>query len=209
MPAFTVRSLLPVFLIALLGSTVLPVQAENIPLTHPTVELVKQYFRHVVNEDWKAAAGMLKPASIERKKRRMVELIKRTRTITEETEMLARLGVKDIREVEAMSVEDFYAAERKGLSGERNDSATEAIRKQKQESLKVNVLGIIGENKNTIVHLAVRTSQHVLDQQIDELIFLSFEQDAEDSKKWYIVPDMQLPVSTPLKAADAAAGEKK
>jgi hypothetical protein len=177
----------------------------SLPMTHPTVELVKQYFRHVVNEDWKAAAAMLKPSSIERKKRRMIEIIKRTRTITEETEMLSRLGVKDIREVEAMTVADFYAAERKGLS-DRNDETTETIRKQKQESLKVNVLGIIGENKDTMAHLAVRTSQQVMDQQIDELIFLSFEQDPTDSKKWYIVPDMQLPVNTPI--AEKAAGDE-
>lgn len=177
-------------------------------MTHPTVALVNQYFRHVVNEDWKAAAAMLKPASIERKKRRMIEIIKRTRTISEETELLARLGVKDIRDVEAMSVEDFYAAERRGLS-ERTDETTEAIRKQKQESLKVTVLGIIGENKDTIAHLAVRTSQQVLDQQIDELIFLSFEQDAADSKKWYIVPDMQLPVNTPIAEKEAGGEAKK
>lgn len=205
---FSSRKLLPFMMAVFVGLIVPPAKAENLPLTHPTAELVKQYFRHVVNEDWKAAAGMLKPASIERKKRRMIEVIKRTRTITEETELLARLGVKDIRDVEAMSVEDFYAAERKGLS-ERNDSATEAIRKQKQDTLKVNVLGIIGESNGTIAHLAVRTSQQVMDQQIDELIFLSFEQDPNDSKKWYIVPDMQLPVNTPLTKTEAPAGGKK
>ncbi len=195
-------------LLAVIGLITPDLAASNLPLTHPTAELVNQYFRHVVNEDWKAAAAMLKPASIERKKRRMIEIIKRTRTISEETEMLARLGVKDIRDVEAMTVEEFYAAERKGLS-DRSDATSDAIRKQKQESLKVNVLGIIGENKDTIAHLAVRTSQQVLDQQIDELIFLSFEQDPTDPKKWYIVPDMQLPVNTPLAEKAKAEEEKK
>jgi len=195
-------------LLAAIGLAAPELGASSLPLTHPTVELVNQYFRHVVNEDWKAAASMLKPASIERKKRRMIEIIKRTRTISEETEMLARLGVKDIRDVEAMTVEEFYAAERKGLS-ERSDATSEAIRKQKQDSLKVTVLGIIGENKDTIAHLAVRTSQQVLDQQIDELIFLSFEQDPANAKKWYIVPDMQLPVNTPLAEKGKAEEEKK
>lgn len=193
-------------ILATLGLFTAQLTGTALPMSHPTVELVNQYFRHVVNEDWKAAATMLKPASIERKKRRMIEIIKRTRTISEETEMLARLGVKDIREVEAMTVEDFYAAERRGLTA-RNDETTEAIRKQKQASLKVTVLGVIGENKDTVAHLAVRTSQQVLDQQIDELIFLSFEQDPTDKKKWYIVPDMQLPVNTPL--GDAKSAEEK
>ena len=50
--------------------------AENLPMTHPTVELVKKYFTLVVEQDWKGAAKMIRPESIERKKRETVAIIK-------------------------------------------------------------------------------------------------------------------------------------
>ena len=170
---------------------------------HPTVALVNTYFKHVVDEDWKAAAAMLSPASLERKKIKALELVKRAPTMTAESEMLGQLGVKELKDLEAMSATDFYAAERSGVA--RKDEKSEAIRKQKQESLKVNVLGVILEQKGAIAHLAVRTSQAVLDKQIEELIFISFQQDEADKTKWFIVPDMQMPVTTPLPGAEGAA----
>ncbi|MBL9115726.1 MAG: hypothetical protein JNJ83_12025 [Verrucomicrobiaceae bacterium] len=170
---------------------------------HPTVALVNTYFKHVVDEDWKAAAAMLSPASLERKRVKALDLVKRAPTMTAESEMLAQLGVKELKDLEAMSPLDFYAAERSGVA--RKDEKSEAIRKQKQESLKVNVLGVILEQKGSIAHLAVRTSQAVLDKQIEELIFISFQQDEADKTKWFIVPDMQMPVTTLLPGAEGAA----
>jgi hypothetical protein len=170
---------------------------------HPTVALVNQYFKHVVDEDWKAAAAMLSPTSLDRKKQKALDVVKRAPTMTAEAEMLEQLGVKELKELEAMSPMDFYAAERIGVS--RKDERSDAIRKQKQDSLKVDVLGVIPEQAGSIVHLAVRTSQAVLDKKIEELIFISFQQDADDKKKWFIVPDMQMPVTTALEGAAAPA----
>ena len=172
--------------------------ADDSAKSHPTVALTKQYFQFVVNEDWKSAASMLNPVSLERKKRRAVELIKRAPTMTAEAEMLGQLGVKDVGEIEKMSVIDFYTAERSGVT--KRDEKGDSLRKQKQDSLQVNVLGVILEKEGTIAHLAVRTSQNVLDKKIDELIFISYQQDEADKSKWYIVPDMQVPVTTPLNA---------
>ena len=200
------QKLLPL-LTVICGGLLLPVSpasADALSNDHPTVALVNTYFRHVVDEDWAAAAEMLNPTSIQRKQQRAIDLVKRAPTISAETEMLSSLGVKDIRELETMTPAQFYAAERNGLS--KRDDRTDTIRKQKQESLKVNVLGVIGEKAkdNKVVHLAVRTSQSVLDKTIDELIFISFQQDEKDSKKWFIVPDMQAPVTTEKAATEGA-----
>ena len=193
MPLFTA--------IMLMGG--LPANAENLPMTHPTVELVKKYFTLVVDQDWKGAAKMIRPESIERKKRETIAIIKSAPTMSEEAAMLSKIGVKDLPELEKMSVEDFYVADRQSFhtSSRSNDE----ILKQKKQSLKINVLGAIGEEG--IAHLAVRTSQEVMDQRIDELFFISFVQEKDDLTKWLIAPDMSRPVTTPLKGAegDAAA----
>ncbi len=175
-------------------------RAENLPLTHPTVELVKKYFTLVVEQNWKGAAKMIRPESIERKKRETVAIIKSAPTMSEEAAMLAKIGVKDLGELEKMSVEEFYIADRQSFhSPSRNN---DEILKQKKQSLKINVLGVIGEQDDTIAHLAVRTSQEVMDQRIDELFFISFIKDKTDSSKWLIAPDMSRPVTTPLKPAE-------
>ena len=71
--------------------------------------------------------------------------------------------------------------------------------------MKVDVLGVVGEQKGSVAHLAVRTSQEVMDQRINELFFISFTQDEADKTKWQIAPDMQRPVTEPLAKEGAAA----
>jgi hypothetical protein len=171
-------------------------EAATLTNDHPTVALVQKYFKHVVDEDWKAAAAMLSPDSLERKKQKALDVVRRAPTMSVEAEMLAQLGLKELKQLETMSPSEFYSAERSGVAkgGEKAD----AIKKQKQDSLKVVVLGVIGEQNDTVVHLAVRTSQSVLDKSIEELIFISFRQNPEDKANWMIVPDMQVAVTRPL-----------
>ncbi len=207
MSHFCQNSIISLLLLACTAVLAPIAAAESTTKDHPTVALVNEYFRHVVDEDWKAAAAMLNPASLERKKRKAVELVRRAPTMSAEAEVLAQLGAKDVRELENMTNEEFYAAERSGVS--KRDTKGDTIRKQKQDSLKVTVLGIILEQKDTIAHLAVRTSQDVLEKRIDELIFISFAQDQADKKKWYIVPDMQLPVTSPIPVPTEAAPASK
>ena len=180
-------------------------KADNLPMTHPTVDLVKKYFRYVIEQNWHEAAKMIRPSSIERKKRETIAIVKSAPTMSEEAAMLGRLGVKDLKELEKMSVEDFYVADRQSF--QRPQSSNEEVQKQKRESLKVNVLGVVGEQDNKIIHLVVRTSQEVIDQRIDEIFFISFTQDDTDPTKWVIAPDIQRPVTEPLKtpAKPAAA----
>ena len=189
------------------------VRAENLPLTHPTVELVKKYFQLVVEQDWKTAAKMIRPASIERKKRETLAIIKSAPTMSEEAAMLGKLGVKDIKSLENMSAEDFYVADRQSFhSPARNEDEKERQKKvqdQKKSSLKIEVLGVIGEQGGKVAHLAVRTSQDVIDQRINELFFISFIQDEKDPTKWLIAPDMQRPVTEPLGGAAAPASDAK
>ena len=80
---------------------------------------------------------------------------------------------------------------------------------QKKSSLKIEVLGVIGEQGGKVAHLAVRTSQDVIDQRINELFFISFIQDEKDPTKWLIAPDMQRPVTEPLGGAAAPASDAK
>jgi hypothetical protein len=186
-----------------------PAQAENLPSDHPTVELVKKYFQYVVEQNWKDAATMIRPSSIERKKKETIAIIKSASTMSEEAAMLAKLGVKDLRELEKMSVEEFYVADRQSFHNLARNN--EEILKQKKASLKVDVLGVVGEQNGAVAHLAVRTSQEVMDQRINELFFISFTQDTADKSKWQIAPDMQRPVTEPVNkdGAAAPATEKK
>lgn len=195
------RSILFLTAVALLSAT--PLRAGNLPENHPTVDLVKKYFGFVIDQNWKEAAAMIRPSSIERKKRETVAIIKSAPTMSEEAAMLAKLGVKDIKDLEKMTAEEFYVADRESFHSTTN---TPEVLKQKKQSLKINVLGVVGEQNDTIAHLVVRTSQEVLDQRINELFFISFVQDEKDSKKWLIAPDMQRPVTEPL---SPETGEKK
>ena len=191
--------------LAILALALLPgvLTASNLPPTHPTAALVKKYFEYVVDQDWKSAAMMILPESIERKRRDTLERLKRAPTMSDETAVLEQLGVKDIRDIEKMTVVDFFVADRKYFHNPA--SATPEIIKQKRASLKVDVLGVVGEANDTIAHLVVRTSQEVVDQRIIELVFISFVQDEKDKTKWLISPDMQRPATIPLKPADDKA----
>jgi hypothetical protein len=200
MPAPSYLARLAVLVLALLPSFA---SASNLPPTHPTAALVKKYFEYVVDQDWRSAAEMILPESIERKRRDTLERLKRAPTMSDEAAVLEQLGVKDIREIENMSAVDFFVADRKYFHNPA--STTPEIIKQKKASLKVDVLGVVGEANDTIAHLVVRTSQEVVDQRIIELVFISFVQDEKDKTKWLISPDMQRPTTISLKGDDKAA----
>jgi hypothetical protein len=83
-------------------------------------------------------------------------------------------------------------------------SVSPEIKKKKQETLKIDVISLGGEDENRVVHAVVRTSQETLDARIEELFLISMIQDKENPKKWLVVPDMMRPMTTPLAAASAA-----
>jgi hypothetical protein len=178
-------------------------RAENVPLDHPSTEVVKKYLAAVVAQDWKTAATMLLPTSLERKQKETIAIVKMAPTMTEENQMLEKLGAKEISDLEKMSAVEFYIADRMAVHQKMNISPE--VRKKKEDTLKINVLSLGGEDENKVLHAVVRTSQETVDAKIEELFLISMVQDKEDKKKWFIVPDMMRPITTPLKKADDGA----
>lgn len=171
-------------------------RAENLPLDHPVAALVKTYLTAVVNQDWEVAGSMLAVPSLEKKLQETVSIIQMAPTMTEEAAMLAKLGVKDLAELQKMSPTAFYAAERAAVH--QRIGADPAVMAKKKETLNINIIGLAGEDGDRIVHAVVRTSQETLKEKIQELFLISLEKDAEDAKNWLIVPDMMRPLAEKL-----------
>jgi hypothetical protein len=185
------------------------VRAENLSLDHPTASVAKKYLEAVVKQDWEAASTMLLPASLDRRRLQMIAAVKSSPTMTEEAAKLSLLGVKDIRDLEKMTPQEAYVADRDAVH-KRMKLTPEAV-KRKQETLKITILGVISEAEGSIVHVLVRTKQNTLVQDgqtgevsIEELLLISMVRDKEDKDKWLVVPDMQTPITTPVNAAPAA-----
>lgn len=177
----------------------IPIQAETVPADHPSVKVVNEYLEAVVKQDWKVASSMLLPVSLERRKNQMIASVKNSTTMTEEAAKLNMLGVKDIAELQKMSPQDAYVADRAAVHSRMKVSPDTL--KKKQESLKINILGLVSEEEGKIVHALVRTKQDTMDLSIEELLLISLTQDRTDMKKWHVVPDMQQPITTPLAGA--------
>lgn len=182
-------------------------KADTLPASHPTADVVKKYLESVVKQDWETAGKMLLPTSLERRKDQMILSIKNSETMTIEAAKLNMLGIKDIKELEKMSPQEAYVLDRKAVH--ERVKLTEEVLKKKQDTLKINILGLIPEDEGKIVHALVRTNQETLDAKIDELLLISVVQDKADSKKWLVAPDMQNPITTPLKAGEEKKEEKK
>ncbi|MCE9518623.1 MAG: hypothetical protein K8R87_03525 [Verrucomicrobia bacterium] len=195
---------LPSLLLGLILLFPAHLQAETIPADHPSAAMVKSYLTNVVKQDWPAASEMLLPSSLERKKAQMVEIIKNSRTLTEENAKLKMLNVKDVRDIEKMTPQAAYIADRKAVHElDERMKITPEVLKRKLDTLKIDILGLIPEEAGKIIHAVVRTRQETLEASIEELLLISVVQDKTDSKKWYIAPDMQVPITLPLKTEDA------
>ena len=193
-----VRSFLRcLFAVSLLSLTVLPVQAEQLPLDHPCAALVKKYLTAVVQQDWKTASQMLVPSSLERRQRETVQIIKTAPTMTDEENMLAGYNVKGVGDLEKMSPQEFYQVDREAWH--KKLKLTPEATKRKQETLKIIVLGLVEEKDKGYVHATVRTSQETLSDKIEELFLISFVSDPANPKNFLISPEMKdRPVITPL-----------
>ena len=197
-----VRSLLRCFLAAALFSLAASavVNAQQLPLDHPCAALVKKYLAAVVQQDWKTASHMLVPASLERRQRETVGIIKSAPTMTDEETMLAGYNVKGVGDLEKMTPQEFYQIDREAWH--KKLKLTPEATKRKQETLKIIVLGLVEEKDKGYVHATVRTSQETLTDKIEELFLISFVPDPADSKNYLISPEMKdRPVITPLDGA--------
>lgn len=182
---------------SLLSLAVMPAHAEPLPLDHPCAALVKKYLTAVVLQDWKTASKMLVSASLERRQRETVNVIKTAPTMSDEEAMLAGYNVKGVSELEKMSPQEFYQADREAWH--KKLRITPEATKRKQETLKIVVLGLVQEKDKGYVHATVRTSQETLTDKIEELFLISFVPDPADPKNYLISPEMKdRPVITPL-----------
>jgi hypothetical protein len=193
---FVFRSLASIALVSLLSLQSAMVRADNLPMEHPAAALVKSYLTAVVHQDWEKAGSMLAVPSLEKKLQETVSIIQMAPTMTEEAAMLAKLGVKDLAELQKMSPTAFYAAERAAVH--QRIGADPAVMAKKKETLKINIIGLAGEDGDRIVHAVVRTSQETLKEKIQELFLISLEKDSKNEKNWLIVPDMMRPVAEKL-----------
>jgi hypothetical protein len=185
------------FVACLLALPSASVRAEQLPLTHPCAVLVKQYLTAVVMQDWKTASKMLVPVSLERRQRETVQIIKSAPTMSDEETMLAGYNVKGVGELEKMTPQEFYQKDREAWH--KKLKLTPEATKRKQESLKINVLGLVEEKDKGYVHATVRTSQETLTDKIEELFLISFVPNPSDPKNFLISPEMKdRPVITPL-----------
>lgn len=199
-----VRSFLCTALCTLTVSLLLPTaKGESLPADHTTAGIVKQYLEAIVRQDWTTASNMLLPASLERRKQQMVLAVKNSRTMDEEAEKLTLLGVKTVSDLEKLPATDAYVADRKAVHDRLNVSPDTI--KRKQETLKINILGLVTEDEGKIVHAVVRTSQETTETSISELLLISLAQDKADATKWFIVPDMQQPITTALPGVTPSA----
>jgi uncharacterized protein YrzB (UPF0473 family) len=196
-----VRSFLRcLFAASLFSLTASPVSAEQLSLDHPCAELVKKYLTSVVQQDWKTASVMLVPASLERRQRETVNIIKSAPTMTDEEAMLAGYNVKGVGDLEKMTPQEFYQIDREAWH--KKLKLTPEATKRKQETLKITVLGLVEEKDKGYVHATVRTSQETLTDKIEELFLISFVPDPINPKNYLISPEMKdRPVITPLDGA--------
>lgn len=178
--------------------------SQSLPLDHPCAGLVKKYLQSVVAQDWKTAANMLLTSSLERKQKETISIIKTAPTMTVETEMLERFGVKEIRDLEKLTPQEFYITDRTAWH-QRVNSSPEVI-KRKQDTLKIDVLGLVEEKDKNYIHVTVRTSQETLTDRIEELFLISFVKEGESYLIW---PEMKdRPIITPLNPEGGEAKEE-
>lgn len=197
----------PALLAAVLLLSSAALRAEVLPLDHPCAEMVKKYLTAVVEQDWKTAASMLLPETLERRQRETVSIIQNAPTMTEEAALLQGYNVKDYRDLEKLTPQEFYTADRAAWQA-RLKIAPETV-KRKKETLKVSILGVCSESAKNYVHVTVRTSQETLVDRIDELFLISFVPNPKNSKSWLISPEMKdRPVITPLAGSEAKKGDK-
>lgn len=195
------RLTLALSLFSLIGSAI----SSPLPADHPCGELVKKYLTCVVNQDWKTAASLLLPSSLDRKQKETISVIKTAPTMTEEAQMLERFGVKEIRDLEKLSPQEFYILDREAWHKRIN--AAPEVTKRKQETLKIDVLGMVEEKDKGYVHATVRTSQETLSDRIEELFLISFVKDGDN---WVIWPEMKdRPIITPIEAKKDDDKKKK
>jgi hypothetical protein len=164
----------------------------------PEVAVAIKYVTAVVSQDWKICSTMLAPKALERRQKEVLAFVKDSKTMTEESAKLEALGIATYGDLDKMTPQQFYVAERIALN--QKTAPSQEVKVRQLQTLKVEVISVGSEDQGHFSHVLVRTHRDTLDMRVHELLLISLLQDSMDKEKWWVVPDTQLPVAEPLNA---------
>ncbi len=160
------------FLFVLPQAAVLAQDSKSIN-EHPATQVTFGYLRSAMGQNWKKAAGLIEPASLESLKGRYIMRIKASATLDEEIAHVRRLDCANLKEVESLAATDFYIRYHKGV--QKRFSVDQAKLDQILATLAVKLLSLAEEKVESrdYCHILVRTRHSNGDKQISALDLVS------------------------------------
>lgn len=163
---------------------------------HPATIVTFEYLRNAMGQDWRKAAALLDPASLESLKTRYIVRIKASATIDDEIALVRRLDCNNLREVEKLNASEFYIRYHEGI--QKRFSIDQEKLKKILDSLAVKLLSLAEETVGSkeYCHILVRTRHSNGDKQISALDLVSL---LKVDGKWKVTTNAQEPVVKNLK----------
>ncbi|MFP6874721.1 MAG: hypothetical protein VCA55_14560 [Verrucomicrobiales bacterium] len=163
---------------------------------HPATIVTFEYLRNAMGQDWRKAAALLDPASLESLKTRYIVRIKASATIDDEITLVRRLDCNNLREVEKLNASEFYIRYHEGI--QKRFSINQEKLKKILDSLAVKLLSLAEETVGSkeYCHILVRTRHSNGDKQISALDLVSL---LKVDGKWKVTTNAQEPVVKNLK----------
>ena len=171
----------------------LPSEQEN----HPTIKVVREYLKCMLEQDWNASSQLVETRSLEDLRNDYVKRVKSSATLDEEKMVLSKFGVSSLEDIEKLSGVNFYITYHKLLK-ERAPTDPEILKKVK-ESMKMRILSLALEN-DKLAHVLVRTKHNNSKVNIESLEVISL---VKVGDKWMVGLNEQAPKVTPLDKAAA------
>jgi len=140
---------------------------------HPATQVTFGYLRNAMGQDWKKAAALIEPASLESLKERYINRIKASSTIDEEIAHVRRLDCANLKEVEGLAALDFYVRYHQGV--QKRFDVDQAKLNEILATLEVKLMSLAEENVDgsKLTHILVRTRHNNGDRQISALDLVS------------------------------------
>jgi hypothetical protein len=201
------RSILLTIFSAVAVSLAQPVSAQEKAApsleSHPAVMVVKEYLKHMLAQDWEKSSMLVEEESMRTLRDDYVKRMKRSATLDEEKDIVAKFKVKYLEDLEKMAPRDFYVNYHRILK-ERHNVPDEVIQKVRT-SMQMKVISV-GTESESLAHVLVRTKHSNDRATIENLELISLIKTGE---KWFVGLNEQVPRITPLPGAanDAAPPE--
>lgn len=163
---------------------------------HPATIVTFEYLRNAMGQDWRKAAALIEPASLESLKVRYIVRIKASATIDDEIALVRRLDCNNLREVEKLNASEFYIRYHEGI--QKRFTIDQEKLKKILDSLAVKLLSLAEETVSSkeYCHVLVRTRHSNGDKQISALDLVSL---LKVDGKWKVTTNAQEPVVKNLK----------